>query len=367
MSTTAYVEVTVPGSIILPFLSFKRNRNAYWGSNREKCIGRIFSTGRTHNKIPIGSVKTNIGHLESSAGTAGLIKVLLMMKHKTIVPSLHHSEKNGNKEIDFSKIPLVVSTKLSEWHPHIDGTRISCVNSFGFGGTNSHAIIKQIKPSESKAENNNLPYLIVAISATTPEALENTCHHFLKKLKTDTYDIEDLSHSSILKRDHYKYSLAVAAKSTPDLEQQISSKLGNLEAELRASMKQTNLIFIFCGVGTVWMGMCRQPLKNNKVFKDTVIEVDKEMRKYTKLSMTETLEKPPSDFVTDSFIGPIAIFTCQVGLFRMWKDLGVLPDIIVGQSVGEVAAAYAAGCVTLSETVKVIYFRTYLSAKSKGG
>jgi acyl transferase domain-containing protein len=81
--------------------------------------------------IPIGSVKTNIGHLESSAGTAGLIKVLLMMKHKTIVPSLHYSEENGNKGIDFNKIPLVVSTKLIEWHPHVDGTRISCVNCFG--------------------------------------------------------------------------------------------------------------------------------------------------------------------------------------------------------------------------------------------
>ena len=146
-------------------------------------MAEFFSTEQTNKKIPIGSVKTNIGHLESSAGTAGLIKVLLMMKHKTIVPSLHYSEKNGNKEIDFSKIPLVVSTKLGEWHPHVDGTRISCVNSFGFGGTNSHAIIKQIKPSESKAENNNLPYLIVAISATTPEAFGKHLSSLLKEAK----------------------------------------------------------------------------------------------------------------------------------------------------------------------------------------
>jgi acyl transferase domain-containing protein len=76
----------------------------------------------------------------------------------------------------------------------------------------------------------------VAISATTPQALENTCQHFLKKLNTDTYNIEDLSHTSVLKRDHYKYRLAFAAKSTPDLEQQISSKMGNLEAELRVSL-----------------------------------------------------------------------------------------------------------------------------------
>ena len=141
-------------------------------------------------------------------------------------------------------------------------------------------------------------------------------HHFLKKLKTDTYDIEDLSYTSILKRDHYRYRLAFVAKSAPDLEQQISSKMGNLEGELRVSMKQTNLIFLFCGVGTVWTGMCRHLLKSSKVFKETVIEIDKEIRKYTKLSMRETLEKPPSDFVTDSFIGPIAIFTCQVGLFK---------------------------------------------------
>jgi acyl transferase domain-containing protein len=89
----------------------------------------------------------------------------------------------------------------------------------------------------------------VAISATTSPALEATCHYFLKKLKTDTYNIEDLSYTSIIKRDHYRYRLAFAAKSTPDLEQQLSSKIGNLEGELRVSMKQTNLIFLFCGVG----------------------------------------------------------------------------------------------------------------------
>ncbi|XP_071169490.1 probable polyketide synthase 1 [Mytilus edulis] len=320
-------------------------------------------------KIPIGSVKTNIGHLESSAGTAGLIKVLLMMKHSTIVPSLHYSKENSNPKIDFNKIPLEVSTSLRPWKERPDGSRLSCVNSFGFGGSNSHVIIKQL-PQTYTSEiyhpcNETMVDCMIALSATSQEALLSTTEHFIQKIESESYNIQELSFTSLIKRSHYRYRFAVIANNMNNLKEKL--KCFPTTDEMSKKIKPVQLTFIFCGVGTVWKGMCQGFLTNNKVFKDTVIEIDDELGKYTKISILDTLNNPSSSFLKDPFLGPLGIFTCQMGILNMWRDTGVSPDLIIGQSVGEVAAAYAAGCLTLTEAVRVTYYRSLLSSKSAGG
>ncbi|XP_071126503.1 mycocerosic acid synthase-like [Mytilus edulis] len=321
-------------------------------------------------KIPIGSVKTNIGHLESSAGTAGLIKVLLMMKHAKIVPSLHYSKENANPNIDFDSIPLEVSTDIRIWKERNDGTRISCINSFGFGGTNSHAVIKQLAKTVPIKDSSTCKPItvdfIIAISAASQEALTYTVKHYIQKIKTESYNIQELSFTSLMKRSHYRYRLAVVTHSTNDLEEQLTA-INTTADEISKKIKPVQLIFLFCGVGTVWVGMCQGFLNKSKIFKDTVMKIDNELIKYTKISILDTLKNPSSTFLRDPFLGPLAIFTCQIGIWDMWQDKGVTPDLIVGQSVGEVAAAYASGCLTLSEAVQVTYYRSFLSSKAAGG
>ncbi|XP_052069059.1 oleandomycin polyketide synthase, modules 5 and 6-like [Mytilus californianus] len=320
-------------------------------------------------KIPIGSVKTNIGHLESSAGTAGLIKVLLMMKNHQIVPSLHYSPDNGNPKINFDEIPLEVSTSLRTWEAHKNESKLSCVNSFGFGGTNSHAIVKQLpmtKRAVDQTKKASQIHFIVAFSSVSKDALMNTIKHFVEKIKSESYEIEDLSYTSLLKRSHYRNRHAVVANSLNDLTEQLMS-FSITEDENTLKTKSAQIVFLFCGVGTVWVGMCQGFLSSNKVFKQTVMEIDKELKKYTKVSILETLQNQSKDFLKDPFLGPLAIFACQVGLFSLWSDIGVSPDLIIGQSVGEVAAAYAAGCLTLPESVQVSYHRSFLSSKAAGG
>ncbi|CAG2233389.1 unnamed protein product [Mytilus edulis] len=254
-------------------------------------------------KIPIGSVKTNIGHLESSAGTAGLIKILLMMKHAKIVPSLHYSKENANPNIDFDSIPLEVSTDIRIWKERNDGTRISCINSFGFGGTNSHAVIKQLAKTVPIKDSSTCKPItvdfIIAISAASQEALTYTVKHYIQKIKTESYNIQELSFTSLMKRSHYRYRLAVVTHSTNDLEEQLTA-INTTADEISKKIKPVQLFFLFCGVGTVWVGMCQGFLNKR-------------------------------------------------------------------QSVGEVAAAYASGCLTLSEAVQVTYYRSFLSSKAAGG
>ncbi|CAG2246248.1 unnamed protein product [Mytilus edulis] len=318
--------------------------------------------------IAMGSVKSNIGHLESAAAIAGLIKTLLMINHGRIVQSLHYTEERGNSNIDFKNSALKVATSTIPWPVRPDGARYGSINSFGFGGSNGHAIVKKVPTkSNNKRLDPVFDYCMIAISGTSIPAVMKTLEHMKLKLGTDSYNVQDISYTSLLKREHFNYRVAFIGKTIHDISKEILDKESKLQNILPIRSNELNMIFLFGGVGTVWTGTCQQMLDRDTAFRRTFIRIDEELQQYTKISIVDEIKNPTNSFLTNSFKGPLIIFACQVSLFHLWRSLGIHPNIIVGQSVGEVAAAHAAGVLNLKDAVKIIFYRSSLSSKANGG
>ncbi|XP_033751244.1 phthiocerol/phenolphthiocerol synthesis polyketide synthase type I PpsD-like [Pecten maximus] len=334
-------------------------------------LGSFFSKGKHipegETDVRIGSVKTNIGHLESAAGIAGLIKVMLMMHHGKVVPSLHY--RKSNPKIDFGSFSFEVATSITDWDTLPDGTRMSCVNSFGFGGTNSHAIIKQIPNTEVKHEINcdfDKPVdHFVTLSAVDISSIKTGLERFATKLKTGKYSICDVSYTSVMKRDHFGYRVAFAAKDCIELAEKCEKQANSMKTVKTPGFSKPNIVFLCCGVGTSWNGMCKEMMGKEPVFRAEVERVDSLLRPLCGWSIADRFCDGID--VQDPLTSHLAIFTCQIAHAKLWEFYGITPDAVLGQSVGEVAAAYISGALSLSDAIEVIYHRSRILANATGG
>ena len=342
------------------------------------------------SKVLIGSVKTNIGHTESAAGVAGVIKVLLMMKHGKIVPSLHvkKDKSNLNPKIDLDKYSFDIALGVTDWCSDKQGDRISCVNSFGFGGSNSHAILIQqkcfasSKVREKRAQKLNKVNTcmtekkehcdddrektlnIVCLSAADKNALHSSLDEFIAGVKESCYSTVDIAYTSSCHRDHFSYRIGIVASDNNDLIDKCMQARESIET-LKPPRKK-RLVFVFCGVGTAWKGMCNELMRTEPVFKETIIKIGSLLQTFGESNILENAFLTDMDY-DDPFLNHLAIFAAQVGLTQLWKSFGVFPDVVIGQSVGEVAAAYTSGGLTLKAAVDVIYYRSKILAQHTGG
>ncbi|KAL4230199.1 hypothetical protein ACF0H5_010584 [Mactra antiquata] len=362
------VETTALGQFISSFrISSSKGLDQFYDSSAKSTIVSDMS-GSTSGKekiIRIGSVKTNIGHLESAAGVVSLIKVLLMMDHGQFVPSLHIKKdmSNLNKNIKLKEHGISISTDLSEWARNENGERLGCINSFGFGGSNVHAIVTQPRQEQSHNGRTVNAMKVINMSAQNKQSLYHMLNNLVKSLDTKRFNLEDIAYTSILKRDIHSYRLLVYGENDQEIQEQIMSKLKNIEH--LESVKQCHVVFMFCGVGTAWSGMCRHMMEKVEVFKSTIEIIDELLAPLTGWSISELFSKDTK--YVDPLVNHIAIFCSQIALFKTWEYYGVRPDVIIGQSVGEVAAAYASGALSLNEAIEVIYKRSAALAKFTGG
>ncbi|KAK7490836.1 hypothetical protein BaRGS_00017892 [Batillaria attramentaria] len=323
-------------------------------------LGEFFNqAGEPHDRH-IGSVKTNIGHTESAAGVLGLIKVLLMMEHDTIVPSLHCDVVNP--KINLSDLKLKIPKGCIPW-PNPD--KLAACNSFGFGGSNSHAIVRSHRVVGRDREGGGSKPCIVCFSANTKKSLTGSLEDLYTDKEAPLLNVHDVSYTSTVRRDHYYYRAAFVVKDMQDLLTDVRDKL-TIDDLASPAPGEFDTVFVFCGMGTAWQGMCAELLAENSVFRNAMMEVDKELSAYVKWSLLDRLEKK-EDPAQDGVFGPIAIFACQVALTAVWRSLGIQPACVLGQSIGEVAAAYTGGCLGLADAVKIIYHRTIFLAEATGG
>ena len=322
-------------------------------------LGSFFKKQGQPRDRYIGSVKTNIGHTESAAGVLGLIKVLLMMKHNTIVPSLHCDVVNP--KIDLLDLRFIIPQTSTPW---VNAQKRAGCNSFGFGGSNAHVIVCSFSAPGPKHPPQKKRHCIVCFSGKTRKALKGSLEDLYTDVEAPLLNVHDVSYTSTVRRDHHIYRAAFVVDDMQDLLTDVGEQLSRDEWS-PPSPSQPNVIFVFCGMGTAWEGMCRQLLAEHQVFRDTMLEVEKHLSAYVPWSLVERLQQ--EDPSKDRVLAPIAIFACQVCLSAVWRSLGIQPSCVVGQSIGEVAAAYTAGCLTLADAVKIIYQRSQLLAQVTGG
>lgn len=317
-------------------------------------------------RLMIGSVKGNIGHAESAAGVAGLIKVLLMMKHQTIVPSLFYSEDSAS--IDAKALGLRIPTKAERWTLEGSAERVAGINSFGFGGTNAHVIVKEFQHTDAPTQAQKGCPKVFLVSAVSEKSLYLSITDAQQKLCGDeTVDLQALSYTSACRRSHsrHKYRKSFLASSLSDLKHQLTSSLKTKTKSIRSGVQ---LGFVFCGSGVAYKGMCKQLLREVPVFWDKIKEVESILQHHKGISINHYLtgEDQNDDASKPSVAQPL-LFAIQVGLVAVLKHWGVTPDFVLGHSVGEVAAAHCSGLLSLEDAVKVLHLRSAFQNRVTGG
>lgn len=326
-----------------------------------RALGGVLRVDRPdHSPCLIGSVKTNVGHLEAGAGVTGLIKVALSLHHQQIPAHLHLQKPNP--QIDFPGLGLRVPTQTEPW-PSVNGERLAGINSFGYGGTNAHAIL-QSAPADANASVDHAasdrdpiaaagPW-IIPLSAASPEGLRSVAEQWVSWLPNQPESAAPaIAATAALRRSHFRYRAAVVADSLraslPRL-QAIASDDGSRFAEKRTQ----SVLFVCCGQGAQYCGMARGLLQDNLVFADCLRRCDREFSKYVYWSLLEELDAPEAESrLNQTAIVQPALFAIQIALAAAWADLGILPAAVVGHSVGEIAAAFIAGALTFQDACRV--------------
>jgi amino acid adenylation domain-containing protein len=334
-----------------------------------KAIGNIVGAGRSLDSACIlGSVKTNIGHLEAGSGIAGLIKTALALHHQRIPGNLHFEQPNP--DIDFQQLRVRVPTKSEPW-PLNNGLALAGVNSFGFGGTNAHVVLQGASAERYVAKRGeyepggNCSSVIIPLSARSPEAL-NAAATDLSKFLTDTSNdvsLHDIAVNAAERRSHHNYRLALVAHSKEELLKELAA-FAKEEPSARTvsgrvlTGQNPHLAFVCSGQGPQWWGMGRQLLSEEPAFRSTIERCDAIVKSLGPWSLLEELTAEESQSrMTETAISQPAIFAIQVALAALWDSWSVRPEAVVGHSVGEVAAAYLAGIFDLEDAVRVIYHR----------
>ncbi len=337
-----------------------------------RALGKALSEGRAEDDACwIGSVKTNIGHLEPAAGIAGLIKAALILNHHQVPPNLHF--KNPNPDIPLADLKLRVPTAL-EPLSNGNGPTLACVNSFGFGGTNAHVLLEDAPPVAARAkpanasETDGAPARAVPLSGRTPEAvkaLAKSYADFLEAAGENAPSLADIAFTASLRRTPHEHRLTAVARSQSELIEQLSDMAASTEATTAAAHKPPRLAFVFCGQGAQWWAMGRRLLETEPVFRDMIRRCDRLLSEMAPWSLWDELTADESrSRLNQTAIAQPAIFAVQVALAALFESWGIRPDAVVGHSVGEVAAAHVAGAVSLEDAVRIIFHRARCTQKA---
>ena len=340
-----------------------------------QALGTVLAEGRRKDRpFSVGSIKTNIGHTEAASGIAGLIKAALCLKHRIIPPSLHLKVPSPN--IPWHELPLSISRELHAL-PADSDLAVAGVNSFGVTGTNAHVVLQESPPpferNRDKAEGALHSTFLLPLSAPRPEALQANARAwgaFLAGEDESRQLLHDVCYTAAVRRGHHGHRLTVIGKSRDEI-------VERLEAAGRGEFlpgvargrgeRDDKLVFVFSGQGPQWFAMGRELLEREPVYRRVIEECDRLLRAPAKWSLLKELTSGESRSRLDQTeIAQPAIFALQIGVAALWRSWGIVPDAVVGHSVGEVAAAHVAGVLDLEQAIRLIFHRGRLLQSATG-
>jgi acyl transferase domain-containing protein/acyl-CoA synthetase (AMP-forming)/AMP-acid ligase II/acyl carrier protein/NAD(P)-dependent dehydrogenase (short-subunit alcohol dehydrogenase family) len=319
--------------------------------------GAVLGKNRDSSKpLSIGSVKTNIGHLESAAGVAGLMKVVLSLQHSEIPPHLHFEKPNSH--IGWDALPLIVPIERREWERG-DGRRIAGISSFGFSGTNAHVIVEEspaTKPLDAKVDR---PREILALSAKSDDALKELAEDYANHLADAPDSFKDICHTASAGRDHFHSRLAVVAHDPADVQKKLDDYVtGHDEFDVATGRNlhvAPKVAFLFSGQGPQYVGMGRELYDTLPAFRAALDRCDKLLRPHMDRPLLSVIFAEADDGLLDktAYTQP-AMFALQYALAQLWLSWGIQPVAAVGHSVGEYVAACIAGVFRLEDGLRLI-------------
>ena len=321
----------------------------------------------------LGSVKTNIGHLEAAAGIAGIIKTVLAMQHQTIPGLVHFQSLNPHIHLDGTR--LFIPTENYPWHPQ--GPRFAGISSFGFGGTNAHVVLEQAPEfaTDDQRPESDGPKLLLISSATQAGSQANADRYASWMAAETTEEIAPLPEicaTAALHRTHHDHRLAVVGESAEQIATRLKcwlrgEKVPGVASGAVDGSASPKVAFVFSGQGPQWWAMGRELLDREPVFRTAVENCDKAMRPHAEWRLLDELRSnQDSSRLSQTEIAQPAIFALQVGLAALWNSWGVRPHSVIGHSVGEIAAAYVTGSLDLEDAARLVVMRGRLMQQATG-
>ncbi|WP_394846829.1 SDR family NAD(P)-dependent oxidoreductase [Pendulispora brunnea] len=318
-------------------------------------LGAVFGPHHSAERpLRIGSVKTNLGHLEAAAGVAGLVKVALSLHHGALPGNLHFDEPNPH--IAFEALNLKVQTELEPW-PHHGETPRAGISSFGFGGTNCHAVLEAAPAS---------PKVLLALGANTATELREQALATLDvafRLRT-LDDATALCRATSPASTGTKHRATVMGRDTDELVRGLSELLaGGLQAQPPVE-GPPRIVFVCPGHGSQWLGMGRALLLQEPSFRSAIEACDRHGSALLGWSIVEELLADEAHSrLEDAVVVQVLLFAVQLGLGALWRAWGIEPDAVVGHSMGEITAACLAGILDIEDGLRVVVERSRVVAE----
>jgi acyl transferase domain-containing protein len=354
-----------------------------------EALGAIFRQ-RTQ-PLWVGSVKTNMGHLEAAAGITSLIKVVLSLQHGMIPPHLHF--QTPNPYIDWQTSPVQVPTTATPWIGTGDpGRRIAGISSFGYSGTNAHLIVAEAPANENLALASDpqvqylseRPYHLLTLSAKSALALQSLAQHYSTFVNSPAglqSGLGNICYTARTSRSQFEHRLNVVAQSATEMQTKLAAlSAGDVEPavsqEKRAvQVARGKIAFLYTGQGAQYMDMGRELYETQPIFRQTLDQCATLIQKYLGTSIlaimfskdwsgdkVSTLSdlgmaKQQATTLSDTAYTQPALFVLEYALTKLWQAWGIEPDVVMGHSIGEIVAACVAGVFSLEDGLKLVATR----------
>lgn len=298
----------------------------------------------------LGSVKSNIGHLDAAAGVAGLIKTALALKHARLPASLHFD--SPNPQIDFDNSPFRVNAQTRDW-PTSDQPRRAGVSSFGIGGTNAHVVL-EAAPERVESQASGQAQ-IVPLSAKDPQALQHMARRLADRLEADpAQSLDDIAFTLQQGRKALPWRLSVCAEDASDA----ITRLRQASMPHKAAMSKPSVVFLFTGQGSQYPRLAESLYQREPVFRAAFDHCADFLAAKTDLRLAELLRGSDSaDDLTDTALAQPLLFAVEYALATLWMDRGVQPAAMLGHSLGELVAACVAGVMSVETALELVAVR----------
>jgi acyl transferase domain-containing protein/acyl carrier protein len=336
-------------------------------------LGSVLSSNRNPGRpCYVGSVKTNFGHTEGAAGVAGLIKTALILKHRMIPASLHLRELNP--AIPWKDYPLVIPRESTPW-PQDSEPAVAGVSAFGIAGTNAHVVLTEAPREQAAEDRRSRPdsACLLPLSAHSPEALASLARAYLSAVDDEEAPpLYDICFTASLRRTHHEHRMALVAGSRAAVSDRLKAFLRgeNLPGVCAGKAGPTRKVVFVCpGQGSQWLGMGRQLISREAVFRESLQRCEQAMRPYVDWSLQEQLHLDPNApgyRLNEIDVIQPSLLSIEIALAALWRSWGVEPDAVVGHSMGEVAAAFVAGALSLEDAMRIICTRSVLLRRVSG-
>ncbi len=313
-----------------------------------RALGAVVASGKTPPEGPVwlGSVKTNIGHLEGAAGIASVIKTVLALRHAAIPPSLHF--RNGNPRIEWERLPFAIPTKVTPWEAK-NGKRLAGVSSFGFSGTNAHLILEEAPAGAPAMATAEPDAHLLCLSARSEKALDEILARYMDYLADGDDSWADICFTANSGRMHFAHRIAVVAESS----HQARAVLLSAPPRVALEPGKPPRLAIYFSASPASPGIGAKLWETQPVFREALRGCEQATRPWLEASLLQWMFEAPATEAWSERVARVAQFALQYGLWRMWQSFGIAPGAVSFDGAGEYAAACAAGVCTLEDGLRM--------------